>query len=127
MASVLLIEDDQVLRSYLRDILQMFEHSVTEASGGSAGLNEFRNNPPPDLVITDIVMAEGEGIETVREIKSMVPGQPIIAISAHPEYLKSISGLGATRTLLKPFGIEAFCAVVDEVIETRQRELAGSN
>ncbi len=127
MASILLIEDDWVLRSYLCQILEMFGHSVTEASGGRAGLREIKNNPPPDLVITDIVMAEGEGIETVREIQKLVPGQPVIAISAHPEYLESISRLGATRTLLKPFGIEAFCALVDEVIENRQRELAGSN
>lgn len=127
MASILLIEDDQVLRSYLCDILELFDHSVSVASGGDEGLKEFKNNSPTDIVITDIVMAEGEGIETVREIQKIAPGQPIIAISAHPDYLESISRLGATRTLLKPFGIEAFCAVVDEVIETRQRELAGSN
>ena len=127
MASVLLIEDNRVLRTYLRDTLQMFGHSVTEASGGRAGLNEYKNNPPPDLVITDVVMAEGEGVETVIEIQKLVPGQPVIAISAYPEYLESISRLGATRTLVKPFGIEEFRAVVDEVIENRQREPAGSN
>ena len=116
MASILIIEDEVIFAEYLRLVLEGLGHEVTSASGGIVGL-EMLEDRLFDLVITDIVMSDGEGIETVIQIHKTLPRQRIIAISAHKNYLVSAKKLGATCALLKPFGVREFVAVVQDVID----------
>ena len=116
MASILIIEDEVIFQKYLRLVLEGLGHQVIGASGGIVGL-EMLKNRIFDLVITDIVMSDGEGIETVIQIHKTLPRQKIIAISAHKNYLVSAKKLGATCALLKPFGVREFVAVVQDVID----------
>ena len=59
----------------------------------------------PDMVVTDLVMDGGEGIESILTIRRSDPELPIVAMSGNPQYLHNSAQLGATYTLLKPFTI----------------------
>jgi len=80
---------------------------VPIASDGVRGLRMFRSEQP-DLVITDIIMPEKEGIETIREIRGDCPDAKIIAISGggrigNMDFLKVAEKVGASEIIAKPF------------------------
>ena len=80
MAVVLVIEDDDHLRGLLRAVLERAGHTVEDAPNGAAGLKRFYSHPA-DVVVTDIIMPEKEGLETIIELKRDHPEVKIIAIS----------------------------------------------
>jgi two-component system, chemotaxis family, chemotaxis protein CheY len=112
MATILLIEDDAELRENLRDELAAVGHRVVEAANGVEGMTRFQERPP-DLVITDIVMRDKEGIEVLLTIRKQAAGVPVIVISGHPEYLAVSRHLGATQALLKPFRLPELLACIE--------------
>ncbi|MCF7760873.1 MAG: response regulator [Cephaloticoccus sp.] len=120
MASILILEDDDMFRGFLADALKSAGHEVREAADGEKGLRMF-NAQPADLVLTDIIMPGKEGIATVRELRKAHPGLGIIAMSGgvainSPLYLDIAQGLGADRKLQKPFRLETLLQTVDEVL-----------
>jgi YesN/AraC family two-component response regulator len=122
MARVLLIEDDDAVRSSLARILALLGHAVTEARNGKEGLELFSASGA-DLVITDLVMPEKEGLEVMMEIKKTHPNTRIIAISgggrrAPGDILKIARHLGAARVLAKPMSFEEIKTAVTEVLAT---------
>ena len=107
MARILIIDDEELARYALRDALQSAGHDVAEAEDGIAGIKLYRAETF-DLVITDIIMPEKEGLGTISEILEDNPTQKIIAISGggrvgYGGHLESASMLGASSTLAKPF------------------------
>jgi DNA-binding response OmpR family regulator len=107
MTRILLIEDDSTLRWFLYHNLIKEGYAVFEAVHGADGLRQLRHNPV-DLVITDMLMPEMDGVETIQQLRESFPGVKIIAISggglASPDhYLKIARKLGADKTLRKPF------------------------
>ncbi len=112
MVEILLIEDDDFFRERLRDRLQEKGFDVTEAAGGKDGLERFAQSRP-DLVLTDIVMADGEGIEAVITFHRIAPDVPIITMSGNPQYLDHSRKLGATDALLKPFTIDELISCIE--------------
>jgi DNA-binding response OmpR family regulator len=119
MARILIIEDDLGVRSMLRRVLEGAEHEVIEAGDGRMGLNLFRQEAV-DLVITDIVMPEKEGLETILELRQSNPAVKIIAISGGDskgyDYLASAERFGALRTFRKPFVIWDLLDAVQEML-----------
>lgn len=120
MADILIIDDDDALRSTLRKILERGGHTVREAADGVSGLALLRESSP-DLVVTDLYMPEKEGIETILELRAVHPDLPILAVSgggfmAPGSSLSDAEALGADATLAKPFSIEAFQEVVDRLL-----------
>lgn len=121
MPRVLVIDDDEQIRSLLRAILEREGYEVETAADGAQGLNFFRKDPA-DLVITDILMPEKEGLETIRELCDEFPDVKIIAISgggslAHPEvYLELCKKFGALRTFQKPVDRHELVTAVREII-----------
>lgn len=106
MATILVIDDDAAVRRVLVRSLAAEGHEVLEAENGSSGLARFRERAP-ELVITDIVMPQTEGIETIREIRRAAPQVKILAISGSSppnsgHYLDVAKKLGADVTLMKP-------------------------
>lgn len=104
---VLVIDDDPVARATMSAILQDDGYTVTCAVDGKQGLNEFRKCRP-DVVVTDIIMPEKEGIETILALRAMWPEGPIIAVSGggriqSADFLKMARALGASAVLAKPF------------------------
>ena len=119
MSKILLIDDDVELRALLKLTLERAGHSVTEANNGHQGMAYFKESPA-DLVITDIVMPEQEGIETIYRMQKDYPDLPIIAISAYwqkgQNYLQYAEKLGVSHALKKPIAPEALLACVDEAL-----------
>ena len=119
--SILVIDDDETIRVLLRAILERDGYQVVDAPDGGEGLKQYRENPT-DLVITDLIMPGKEGIETIRDLRREFPHVKIIAVSGGgrigpDSYLKMAKGVGALRTLSKPFDRMTLLKAVEEVIE----------
>ncbi|MCB9481363.1 MAG: response regulator [Desulfobacteraceae bacterium] len=117
---ILIIEDDSDLRQVLKIMLEKEAYSVSEAENGMRGLKAFQSNKF-DLVITDIIMPEKEGIETIFELKKINPDVKIIAISgggriAAEEYLMMAKNFGVSTVLSKPFKKDDFLSSVKDVL-----------
>jgi CheY-like chemotaxis protein len=117
MARILVIEDDKTHRRIIREILQSQGHETTEAEDGAQGIR-LQQDAGYDLIITDILMPEMEGIETVRELIRLNPATKIIAITAYQEgYLEAAKKFGAMAALEKPFQPNELLEVVNNCLE----------
>jgi CheY-like chemotaxis protein len=118
VATILIIDDRDDLRRTVRRILESEGHEVLEAPNGSVGMQMFREHKPA-LVITDVMMPDMDGIETLREIREHDPKAKVIAISGNVgdiDYLTIMKKLGATETLEKPFGQTQLVKVLARVL-----------
>jgi CheY-like chemotaxis protein len=120
MQRILVIDDEPQLRAVLKRFLEIEGYEVEVAADGREALRIYAGKPA-DLVITDLIMPEKEGIETIRELKDSYPGIKIIAMSGGgrlgPEtYLTLARKLGAQRTLSKPFELKALGDAVRELL-----------
>ncbi len=88
---------------------------MVEAADGVDGLARFADRRP-DLVITDIVMRNKEGIEVLLTIRKQANPVPVIVISGRPEYLAMSRKLGAAHALIKPFRLAELLACVENAI-----------
>jgi len=108
MALILIIEDEADVRRLYKRILEQAGYRVVEAPDGGAVTTAYRQHHP-DLVITDIIMPDKEGIETIMELRRDFPKVKIIAMSGGGEAmapaacLQLAKRLGAVTTLAKPF------------------------
>lgn len=105
MLKVLIIEDDELLREQLARGLADSGFSVGEADSGAAGLRLYHETAP-DVVVTDIIMDEGEGLGAIMELRRVQPDLPIVVMSGNPTYLDYGLKLGASEGLLKPFTMQ---------------------
>ncbi len=120
LARILVADDDECMRSVLREMLERAGYEVMEASNGIIAMILQKENPA-DLVITDILMPEKEGIETILELKRDFPEVKIIAISGggrggSEEYLAIAGKMGAETTLAKPFMRKELLKAVRELL-----------
>ena len=114
MAKILVIDDEQPVRRAICQMLTRGGHAALEAGDGADGLKLARAEQP-DLVITDILMPNKEGIETIRELRRDAPGLPILVISGTGGsglYLQMAQLLGAHAALAKPFRSAELLAAV---------------
>lgn len=121
MALILVIDDDEMVRSTVRASLEGAGHRVAEAGDGRVGLTQFRA-ASYDLVIVDLYMPDIEGLQTIREIRQLNPVVPIIAMSGggsrgETRYLKVALEFGASRALGKPFTRTALMKEVTELLQ----------
>jgi CheY-like chemotaxis protein len=121
MAGILLVEDDHDLRTMLKSSLQKGSHLIIEASDGKEALQKFKSLLI-DLVITDLVMPEQDGIGLIMELKKIKPDIKVIAISgggkAGPaNYLSIAETLGADAVFAKPFSLNSFQEKVEEILK----------
>jgi DNA-binding response OmpR family regulator len=104
---ILVIDDDHLVRYTISKILQRNGFDVVTASDGKRGMAVFRTENP-DVVITDIIMPEQEGAETIIMMRHERPQVRIIAISGgartrNIDYLEMARALGADDVIRKPF------------------------
>jgi PAS domain S-box-containing protein len=120
-ARIVVADDEAGVRSFLRLVLEGAGYEVMEAPNGKLVLQEARAGRV-DLVITDLVMPEQEGMETIRALRREVPGVGIIAISGAlgPQFLEVARTLGAQAVLSKPLSAELLLAEVAEVLKSRR-------
>ena len=120
MPRILLVDDDELLRGALHQILVHAGYDVADASNGKVAVREY-GQQRCDVVIMDIVMPDEEGLGTIKELRRVDPSVKIIAISGGGlgkagDYLGIAKMLGAMRTLAKPFVPEALLAMIAEVL-----------
>ncbi len=115
-ALILVIDDDLIVRKTVTRILEDENYRVLAVENGDQGLAAFRK-VQPDLVLTDIIMPEKEGLETIITIRLEHPSAKIIAMSGggriqNSDFLKMAKAFGANETLSKPFGPEELLELV---------------
>jgi two-component system response regulator AtoC len=118
MAHILLVDDDPQIRRVIETILSLENHEVCCASDGSEAL-QLIQQVPFDLVITDLIMPETEGLAMIREVRKTHPALYIIAMTgggygSAAEYLSWARALGVQQTLAKPFSRDEIVAAVAE-------------
>ena len=120
MKRILVIDDDTQIREMLREILEREGYQVEDAKNGREA-SAIHRNKPTDLVITDLIMPEQDGIETIMEFIEKYPTIKIIAISGggrigSHDYLEMAQALGAAKTFRKPFKRAEIVQAVSELI-----------
>jgi len=122
MPSVLLIEDEELVRELLKEVLEINGFQVLTANNGIDGVRLFKESPT-DIVITDLVMPEQEGVKTTLQIKKLAPHVKIIVISGklETESMNSapiLTMMGADLVLKKPFKNETLLENVNALLAT---------
>ncbi len=120
MADILVVDDNVRLRTVLKDILSQAGHRVETASNGIEACERFKRLPF-DLLITDIIMPEQEGIQTIVGLRRKHPDLRIIAMSGDGSdtacfYLEMAKEFGADVTLHKPFNRKQVLDAVDGLL-----------
>ncbi len=118
MAKILVIDDEPQVRRAICQMLVRGGHEVLEATDGVDGLAVARAERP-DAVITDIMMPNKEGIETIRDLRRDDPDLPILVISGNSGsalYLQMATLLGAHAALQKPFRSAELLAAIDQLL-----------
>jgi CheY-like chemotaxis protein len=124
MACILVVEDDKDLREMLKTSLLKRKYMVLEASNGKEALVRFKPSIT-DLLITDLIMPDEDGLKVIMKIKSMKPSIKIIAISgggkAGPvNYLNLAKALGADEIFPKPFSLNDLLNKIDELLPAEE-------
>jgi PAS domain S-box-containing protein len=123
---ILLVDDDESVRTVLKKVLESAGYLVVEADNGSDAIKLYRKDPA-DFVITDIVMPDKEGLAVIRELKAEFPDLKIIAISGggrggSRSYLEVAKHFGAEITLEKPISPELLLSAVSRIMTNRADE-----
>ena len=124
MERVLVIDDESQIRSMLRLMLERAGYEVEEAPDGMEGIRIYRENPV-DLVISDLIMPNKDGIGMMIELKKEFPDIKFIAMSGgglnKPDgYLEGAKKLGANWTLTKPIDREELLRAVKNTLGDSQ-------
>jgi two-component system chemotaxis response regulator CheY len=121
MKRILVIEDNEDIRTFMQVALEGAGFSVTLAQDGAEGLDRQRE-APADVVITDIFMPDKDGIETIFELRQEFPQLKIIAVSGGGDFPKKLDYLstaiqfGAVKSLSKPFDSHELLEAVNKVL-----------
>jgi len=120
MTRILVIDDEESVRTVLRQMLEKEGYEIEDAEDGAVGLKLLHEHLP-DLIITDLFMPEKEGIETMIEVRKHFPQVKIIAISGGGrmgklDLLPMAESFGAQRTLAKPFERQELLETVKDVL-----------
>jgi len=114
---ILIVDDDEAVRRVLHSILESAGHSVTAATNGREAL-DIMSGGDFELMITDLVMPEQEGIETIKLLRKEYPDVKVIAMSGAfgGDYLQIAGFMGAHKTLVKPIRMQTVLDAVEDVM-----------
>ncbi len=121
MARILVVDDDPSIRALLREILEEEGHQVLEAVDGRDGVRQYRAEPT-DLVITDILMPEKDGVELIMDLLEGYPKVRIVAMSGGGRgldaqfNLRIATDFGAVQQMEKPFTRQQVLDIVQRVL-----------
>ena len=123
MPRILLIDDDEMSRQAVQRMLERAGHTVESTGDGREAIDRFAAGEV-DLLITDLIMPEMDGLEIIQEVRRKDPGARILAISGGgrvqaEEYLSVARKFGAVEVLPKPFASQDLKAAVDRALQGR--------
>ena len=122
MPSILVVDDEEQIRQLIRNTFEEAGYRVSEARNGKEALDRYRQDPT-DLVVTDIMMPDQDGLECISTLRSESPGVKIIAITGGNDligvlgFLDVAKMLGAHRTLQKPFEMKALLDAAESALQ----------
>jgi YesN/AraC family two-component response regulator len=122
MTKILIIDDETHIRKMLKNLFERNGYETIAAEDGIQGIKLFKEHRP-DLIITDLIMPEKEGLETIKEIKKLNPDTKIIAMSGggvvDPEtYLNIAKKFGAQYSFSKPIDNEELLLAVQNLLHS---------
>jgi len=125
MPGVLIVEDDKELREMLKMSLLRRSFTVFEAENGKDAITHFKPGIT-DLVVTDLIMPEEDGLKVVIKLRELKPSIKIIAISGGGKvgpgsYLNLAKALGADAIYSKPFSINDLTLKIEQLLDNEQR------
>ncbi len=119
--TILVVDDEADIAASLQERLTMEGYHLLTASDGRKGLRAYHEQQV-DLVITDVLMPELDGLEVVRTLRRLDAAIPIIAMSGGGDqdldFLIEATEFGATRTLSKPFRLEELVLMVHDLLDS---------
>lgn len=120
MALVLIVDDDEVVRTLISGLLDAMEHEAIAVQNGVDALQAYQHHAI-DLVITDIYMPDMDGLELIRKIHAARPAAPIIAMSGSAsgrrmDALPTAGHFGASVVLYKPVDLDAMEAAINRLL-----------
>jgi len=129
MATILLVEDDDLVRDMLAQTLQRASHQVIVAIHGEEAADILKT-AQPDIMITDIIMPKKSGITLISEVKNKHPDMEIIAISGGGRldptgYLDLSESIGATVSFEKPIDKLALLMAIDLLLQGNSEKIPG--
>ena len=121
MARILIIDDELIIRDLLVNILEREGYETITAASDIDGMKRQREKPA-DLIITDIIMPEKEGLETIMELRRNFHDVKIITMSGggnidSETYLKMANAVGAIKIITKPIYRKEILKIVQELLE----------
>ena len=127
MAKILLVEDDELVRDMLTQVLQRASHEVIAAANGEEATQRLKDQTPA-IMITDIIMPKKSGITLISEVKNRHPNMEIIAISGGGRldptgYLDLSETLGASVSFEKPIDNTALLMAIDLLLHGRKEKI----
>lgn len=127
MAKILLVEDDNLVRDMLTQVLERASHEVISTADGEAASLALKTSEP-DVMVTDIIMPKKSGITLISEVKNRHPNMEIIAISGggrlDPKgYLDLSESIGASVSFEKPIDNSALLMAIDLLVHTKKEKV----
>jgi len=131
MYKILIIDDETHILFMLKKMLERSGYETELATNGVEGIELFKKSKP-DLIITDIIMPEKEGLETIREMRRLKSDLKIIAMSgggkvSADNYLMIAKIFGASRIMYKPFAVKEMLAAVRELLGDESSDESGDD
>lgn len=120
VAAILLAEDDEAVREFVKRALVHYGHSVTAVGDGGAALAALEESPY-DLLLTDIVMPGMDGIALALKATKDRPALPVVLMTGFAAERQRAHNLDALidRVVSKPFSLKEICAAVDSALQAR--------
>ncbi len=120
MVKILVVDDDDLVRNMICSFLSKSGYTVFEATNGNSGV-AMAQEKSPDLVLTDMLMPDKEGIETIMEIKAINPDIKVIAMSGggktkNMAFLDMAKQIGAEHIMSKPFKPTALLEIIKTLV-----------
>src|SRR5713101_1500291 len=125
--NILLVDDEPGMLRYIRTLLEVDDYSVQTASTGEEALQRVEKGLRPDLVLLDLLMPGIDGLQTLEQLRQLVPGMKVVMLSCVSDTRKVVQAirLGAHDYLTKPFQKAELDAVIDQCLGKNQQNFAG--
>ena len=118
MSRILIIDDTPDLRDLLKTFFEAQGHEIIEASSGKKGLEAIHAHQP-DIVITDIIMPDMNGVDMIKALRKRDKRLPVVVMSGYQDELGQVERLGVAGTFIKPPNLEELKHLVDLVISKK--------